>query len=88
MNYKSPLTPEGGINTGSSALSSLWGVGGCTVIIPTYNGAKKVVNCLHSLEKQTFKDFETIVVIDGSTDNTQEVLEAQKLEKGKEMNNK
>ena len=34
-----------------------------TIIIPTYNGAKKVVNCLHSLEKQTLKDFETIVVI-------------------------
>ena len=49
-----------------------------TVIIPTYNGAKKVVNCLHSLEKQTFQNFETIVVIDGSTDDTKAILEATK----------
>ncbi len=49
-----------------------------TVIIPTYNGAKKVINCLHSLEKQTFQDFETIVVIDGSTDDTKAILETIK----------
>ncbi len=84
MSYKSPnspLTPEGGTvqNTEVNlSLSPLRGLGGCTVIIPTYNGAKKVVNCLHSLEKQTFKDFETIVVIDGSTDDTKAILETTK----------
>lgn len=45
-----------------------------SVIIPTYNGAHKVVNALKSLEQQTLKDFETIVVIDGSIDSTLEVI--------------
>ena len=79
MNYNtSPLTPKGG--TMHAPKSPLWGLGGLgvTVIIPTYNGAKKVVNCLHSLEKQTFQNFETIVVIDGSTDDTKAILETTK----------
>lgn len=45
-----------------------------SVIIPTYNGAKKILNLLHSLEKQTFHNFEVIVVIDGSTDETPKIL--------------
>lgn len=45
-----------------------------SVIIPTYNGANKILNLLNLLEKQTVQDFETIVVIDGSTDNTLELL--------------
>ena len=81
MNYNSPLTPKGGtIQDTKNEITELplWGLGGLTIIIPTYNGAKKVVNCLHSLEKQTYQNFETIVVIDGSTDNTQEILNQQK----------
>jgi len=46
-----------------------------SIIIPTYNGEKKICNLLHSLEKQSYKDFEVIVVIDGSTDNTKKLLE-------------
>jgi glycosyltransferase involved in cell wall biosynthesis len=46
-----------------------------SIIIPTYNGEKKILNALRSLEMQTFKEFEVIVVIDGSTDNTKQVLE-------------
>lgn len=46
-----------------------------SVIIPTYNGAKKIGSTLEALTKQTVRDFETIVVIDGSTDNTLEVVE-------------
>lgn len=49
-----------------------------SVIIPTYNGAHKISNILQALTQQTFTDFETIVVIDGSTDNTQEVIESFK----------
>jgi glycosyltransferase involved in cell wall biosynthesis len=45
-----------------------------SVIIPTYNGAHKVQNCLQSLEKQSFRNFEVIVVIDGSLDNTEITL--------------
>ena len=46
-----------------------------SVIIPTYNGAHKVANALRALELQSHKDFETIVVIDGSKDNTQTLLQ-------------
>lgn len=45
-----------------------------SVIIPTYNGANKILNCLRALEQQSYDAFEVIVVIDGSTDNTSEVL--------------
>lgn len=41
-----------------------------SVIVPTYNGVHKISSLLHALEKQTHKDFELIIVIDGSTDNT------------------
>ncbi|GAB4129019.1 MAG: hypothetical protein OHK0045_06760 [Raineya sp.] len=46
-----------------------------SIIIPTYNGEKKILNALRSLEMQTFKDFEVVVVVDGSKDNTKKVLE-------------
>ena len=45
-----------------------------SVIVPTYNGAHKIVNVLRALEQQTCQGFEVLVVIDGSTDNTLEVL--------------
>lgn len=49
-----------------------------SVIIPTYNGADKIEKILHSLKRQTFQNFEVIVGIDGSTDNTKEILQKQK----------
>lgn len=39
-----------------------------SVIIPTYNRPKLLESCLLSLYEQTFKDFEVIVVDDGSND--------------------
>ena len=44
------------------------------VIIPTYNGAHKIMTALKALEQQNFKADEVIVVVDGSTDNTVELL--------------
>ena len=41
-----------------------------SVIIPAYNAEKYIVNCLESVRKQTFQDWEAIVVNDGSKDNT------------------
>lgn len=47
-----------------------------SVITPTYNRAHLLPRVWRSLEKQTFKDFEWIVVDDGSTDNTQEIVDS------------
>ena len=41
-----------------------------SVIIPTFNKAPLVCDVVKHLAQQTFKDFEVIVVDDGSTDNT------------------
>lgn len=46
-----------------------------TVVITAYNEEKYIFECLKSLEMQTFKDFEVIVVNDGSTDKTLEIIE-------------
>jgi GT2 family glycosyltransferase len=45
-----------------------------SVIIPTYNGAALLPPCLDALRAQTWRDFETIVVDDASTDDTAAVL--------------
>lgn len=45
-----------------------------SVIIATYNGGHKISNCLLALENQAFKDFEVIVVVDGSQDDTVKLL--------------
>lgn len=41
-----------------------------SVIIPVYNGASVVQECLNSILKQDFKDFELLIIDDGSTDDT------------------
>jgi glycosyltransferase involved in cell wall biosynthesis len=45
-----------------------------SVVIPTYNNAALLCETLDGVRGQTFKDFEVIVVDDGSTDNTAEVV--------------
>lgn len=45
------------------------------IIIPAHNEEKNVQFCLRSLEHQTFKDYEVVVVNDGSTDKTGEAAE-------------
>lgn len=45
-----------------------------SIIIPTYNEEKVIGKCITSLQQQSFKDFEIIVVNDGSTDKTFDIL--------------
>jgi glycosyltransferase involved in cell wall biosynthesis len=47
-----------------------------SVIIPTYNRADLVQQALASVKAQTYRDFEIVVVDDGGTDGTFEVLSA------------
>ncbi len=47
-----------------------------TVFTPTYNRAYIIENLYRSLQRQSFTDFEWLVVDDGSADNTQELFDA------------
>lgn len=46
-----------------------------TVIIPNYNGSQYLRECLNALLRQTCTTFETVVVDNGSTDGSVELLE-------------
>ncbi len=44
-----------------------------SVVIPAYNEEKYITKCLESIKRQTFRDFELIVVDNNSTDKTAEI---------------
>lgn len=46
-----------------------------SVVVATYNGGRTLGACLQSLQNLDYPDYEIIVVDDGSTDNTAEILE-------------
>ncbi len=46
-----------------------------SVIIPNWNGAEHLPECLESLERQTFREFEVVVVDNGSSDHSLELLQ-------------
>ncbi|PZU81452.1 MAG: glycosyl transferase family 2 [Chryseobacterium sp.] len=47
-----------------------------SILTPSYNRAHTLPRVFESLKNQTFKNFEWIVIDDGSTDNTKDVVEA------------
>jgi glycosyltransferase involved in cell wall biosynthesis len=46
-----------------------------SIVIPTYNRAHLIVPTLQSVVNQTFTDFEILIIDDGSTDETEDVVE-------------
>lgn len=46
-----------------------------SVIIPVYNNERYIEECVRSVQNQTFADLEMIVINDGSTDGSGEILE-------------
>lgn len=46
-----------------------------TILMPVYNGEKYLKKAIDSVIAQTFQDFEFLIINDGSTDNTQRIIE-------------
>lgn len=57
-----------------------------SIVMPTYNDASSIIETLESLKKQTYKNWQLIIMNDGSTDNLEEVLNSY-LEKSSIKNN-
>ncbi|NUF26575.1 UDP-glucose:(glucosyl)LPS beta-1,3-glucosyltransferase [Gilliamella bombicola] len=49
-----------------------------SIIIPVYNSSEFILNTLHSLKAQSYNHYEIILINDGSTDNSLEILEEYK----------
>lgn len=45
-----------------------------SIIVPVYNTEKYVKRCLDSIKSQSFKDYEVIIINDGSTDNSSDII--------------
>jgi alpha-1,3-rhamnosyltransferase len=49
-----------------------------SIIVPSYNHEQYVEQCIESIFAQSFKDFELIVIDDGSSDGSRDILNALK----------
>ena len=45
-----------------------------TILVPIYNVEEYLPLCLETIKNQSFKDFECILINDGSTDNSLEII--------------
>jgi glycosyltransferase involved in cell wall biosynthesis len=59
----------------SKKISYFMSIPAISVIMPVYNAEDFIADALHSILRQSFKDFECIVINDGSTDGTAKILE-------------
>lgn len=50
-----------------------------SIIVPVYNVEKYLVRCIESVINQTFKDFECILIDDGSLDNSGNICDEYSL---------
>lgn len=46
-----------------------------SVIVPVYNAEKYIARCISSIQKQTYTNLEIVIVNDGSSDKSAEILE-------------
>lgn len=51
---------------------------GLSIIVPVYNVERYLRRCIDSILKQTFRDFEVILINDGSTDNSRTICNEYK----------
>ena len=45
-----------------------------TVLMPAYNAGNFIAEAIQSVLNQTFRDFELLIINDGSTDNTAQIV--------------
>jgi glycosyltransferase involved in cell wall biosynthesis len=58
-----------------------------SVVVASYNGDRTLKSCLESLEKLNYPDYEVILVDDGSTDSTPEIIKGFKSIRNIRQNN-
>lgn len=46
-----------------------------SIIVPVYNGEKNIEKCINSILESTYKNYEIIIINDGSTDKTIKILQ-------------
>ena len=49
-----------------------------SIIVPVYNVEKYIKKCINSILNQTYKNYEIIIINDGSTDKSKKILETYK----------
>lgn len=53
-----------------------------SVIMPAYNAAKRICQSVRTIEEQTYKNFELIIINDGSNDETEEICKELSVQYG------
>ncbi|WP_445406882.1 glycosyltransferase family 2 protein [Acinetobacter seifertii] len=52
----------------------------CSIVIPLYNEEKNIDTCFEVLNKQTYRNIEILFINDGSTDNSEEIIQRKIIE--------